>query len=404
MKGKYPVEYFENPNINKPIEEIWADIDAYSGEFFEDEEYRLSTDFMVALPPLQYEGKRTKGIFLTQGTDYIYKLFPNIGEIFFSMGHTMWSSYPWSKNADVYLTCYKNPAREDWYFRTHPEKRDKILIPLQDADFTNEYKLCPQFNTQRDIDILYIGRLTKMKNIPIFVEALKIYQSKYGKKLNAVLITGNKNDNKDKICIEILNEVKNRVGNIEDYVTLIGHVNYVDIPKYYSRAKFTVLTSLIEGKNRTIQESMSCNTPIIVFKDHNKWARGPHELFYENSGLYVNEFSAEALADTFHDGLTNYAGRFQARRCYLKHYGRKNFVNMCIDNIPYFKENLPEYEPGKIQDNLWVDLAMQDNYQLSFDEFLYGKNVMIQHVKCNENNHSLVDFFFSRFGIRNPMK
>ena len=45
-KGKYPVEYFLNPNINKPVEEIWADIDAYSGEFFEDEELRTHTDFL----------------------------------------------------------------------------------------------------------------------------------------------------------------------------------------------------------------------------------------------------------------------------------------------------------------------------------------------------------------------
>ena len=59
-KGKYPVEYFENPNIDKPIEEIYSDIDAYSGEFFEDQEIRMHTDLMVILPPLKYEGKVTK--------------------------------------------------------------------------------------------------------------------------------------------------------------------------------------------------------------------------------------------------------------------------------------------------------------------------------------------------------
>ena len=77
---------------------------------------------------------------------------------------------------------------------------------------------------------------------------------------------------------------------------------------------------------------------------------------------------------------------------------------MCVDNIPYFRENLPEYTEGRIQDNLWVDLAMQNNYQLSFNDFLYGKNHLIQQVKCNEKDHSLVDFFYSRFGLNNPMK
>lgn len=37
MKGVYPNEYLKNPNVAKPIEKIWDDIDAYTGEFFEDE-------------------------------------------------------------------------------------------------------------------------------------------------------------------------------------------------------------------------------------------------------------------------------------------------------------------------------------------------------------------------------
>ena len=399
-KGKYPVEYFLNPNIEKPIEDIYKDIDAYSGEFFEDEDLRMHTDFIVILPPLKYEGKTTKGIFMSQGTDYLYKVSPNIGKLFFSMAYTMWSSYPWSKMADIFLTCYKNPHREEWYRKIHPENNDKILIPLQDADFTNEYWLCPEFNTPKDIDILYVSRISKVKNIPILVEALKLYKEKYGVKLNVTMILGSSSDNKKPAAQELLNDIRTKYGDIKEYVNLIEEVKYGDMKKYYSRAKFTILTSLIEGKNRTIQESMACNTPVIIFKDHNKWARGPHELFYKDSGLYVPEFSAESLAETIHDGLTNYKGRFFARRNYLKNNGRKNFINKCIDSIPYFKDNLPEYEEGRIQDNLWVDLAMQDNYQLSFNEFLYGKNLAIQQVKMNENNHSLIDFFYSRFGIK----
>lgn len=401
MRGNYPFEYLHNPNINKPIEQIYQDIDAYTGEFFEDEEARLNTDFIVVLPPLSYEGKITKGLFMSQGTDYLYKISPNIGKIFLSMAYTMWSSYSWSQKADVYLTCYKNPHREKWYYENHPDKKDKILIPLQDADFTNEYVMCPKFNTKRDIDLLSVSRLSALKNVPLLIETLKIYQDKYNKKLNVVLLLGLSSDNKTDHAKQILNDIKNRFGDINNYVTLIDNVDYyTKMPEYYSRAKFTVLTSLIEGKNRTIQESMACNTPVIVFKDHNKWARGPHELFYENSGLYVPEFSAESLADTIHDGLTNYNGRFFPRRNYLKNNGRMNFVNKCIDSIPYFRENLPEYKEGRIQDNLWVDLAMQANYQQSLHDFVYGRNYAIQHVKMNENEHSLIDFFYARFGIK----
>ena len=398
-KGKYPVEYFFNPNINKPIEEIYRDIDAYSGEFFSDQAIKTHTDFIVILPPLKYEGKMTKGIFMSQGVDYLYSFSPQIGKLFFSMAYTMWSSYPWSEKADVYLTCYKNPHRENWYKNTHPDKRKKILLPLQDADFSNEYLMCPTFNTPKDIDILYVARISQVKNIPLFIEALKIYREKYGKKLNATLLIGHSPDNKTQKAKDILNEIKQQYGDITNYVTLLDLIEYHKMSEIYSRAKFTVLTSLIEGKNRTIQESMSCNTPVIVFKDHNKWARGPHELFYKDSGLYVPAFSAEALADTMYDGLTNYEGRFFPRRNYLKNNGRMNFVNTCVDSIPYFKDNLPEYQEGRIQDNLWLDLAMQANYQISFHDFVYGRNNAIQHVKCHENSHSLLDFFYSRFKI-----
>ena len=316
------------------------------------------------------------------------------------MAYTMWSSYPWSKFADVYLTCYKNEEREKWYFKQNPEKKDKILIPLQDADFTNEYWFAPAFNTKKDIDILYVSRIAEVKNIPIFVEALKKYKEKYKRQLRAVMLLGSLPDNQNANAKKILAAVKAKYGDIRRYVTLVDSVKYSEMCKYYSRAKFTILTSLIESKNRTIQESMACNTPIIVFKDHNKWARGKHEIISENAGLYVPEFSAEALADTIYNGLENYQGKFTPRKSYLRKNGRKHFVNTCVDSIPYFKDNLPEYEQGRIQDNLWVDLAMQDNYQLSFNDFIYGKNLAIQQVKCHENSHSLVDFFFSRFGIR----
>ena len=400
-KGKYPVEYFRNPNINKPLEEIYQDIDAYSGEFFADEErFRKNTDFIVVLPPLKYDGITTKGIFMSQGVDYIHSFAPKISEIFFSMAYTMWSSYPWSENADVYLTCYKNQHREDWYFKTHPEKKNKILIPLQDADFTNEYVIAPTFNTPKDIDLLYVSRISEVKNNFVLLEALKQYEQKYGKKLKVTMITGVSPDNKSAGAKAIIEEAKKLYGGFENYLELIDVVPYRDMSKYYSRAKFTILTSLIEGKNRAIQESMCANTPVIVFRDYNKYARGEHELFYKDCGLYVDEFSPEALVETIRDGLSNYAGRFFPRKNYLKHNGRKNFINTCVDAIPYFKENLPEYEQGNIQNNLWVDLAMQDNYQLSFNDFLYCRNSAIQHVKAYEENHSLIDFFFSRFQIK----
>ena len=60
--------------------------------------------------------------------------------------------------------------------------------------------------------------------------------------------------------------------------------NYKDLSKYYSASKCCVLGSLIEGKNRFISESQSCDVPIIVFKDFNKYSRGDFPVFFGNAG------------------------------------------------------------------------------------------------------------------------
>ncbi len=401
VKGNYPYEYFANPNINKPIEEIWKDIDAFSMEVFS-EEVKQSTliDFFIVLPPLQYEGKVSKGIFLSQGTDYIYESYPDIGKIFVSSAFSMWTSYPWSKHADSYCVCYDNPEREAWFRKNNPDRADKILLPLQDADFTNEYFMAPAWNTPKDIDVLCIARLSELKNLETFDRAVKFYHQRYGKKLNAVLVTGS--DGSLDFEQEELRKMREALdGNIANYIEIKDHVDYGDMPKLYSSAKLVVLPSLLEGKNRVLQEAMACNTAVIAFKDLNKYSRGNSPIFYggTESGLLVPEFTPEALADTIHWGIINNAS-FKPRRNYLKYCGRLNFVNKLVDSIPYFKENLPEYTPGALEKNAWVDLAMQDNYQLSFIDFLYGKNNTIQHVRICQDNSFIINFFYSRFGVQ----
>ena len=144
---------------------------------------------------------------------------------------------------------------------------------------------------------------------------------------------------------------------------------------------------------------MSCNTPIIVFKDFNKYSRGDYPIFFGNSGEYVPEFTPESLADTIYKVVNN-PQNYSPRRNYLIHNGRKNFVNTIIDSIPYYQEHFPEYQKGQIENNIWANLAMQSNYQLSCYDFIYGKNAAIQHVRGMKNIESLINFFYSRFRIK----
>ncbi len=403
-KGRYPVEYFSNPDIRKPVEEIYADIQGYTGEFFEEETHlHKSIDFLIPFPPLKYDGKIIKGLFLSQGTEYLYKLFPGLNEIFFSMGYSMWSSYPWSTSADAYLTCYKNPGMEEWFKKNNADRANKVLIPLQDADFTNEYYLAPTFNTPKDIDILCISRLANLKNLPLVARALRIYREKYKEKIKMTLVVGKDFDINLKGLtpneIEQMRLIEEELTHPSDYINFIPQVPYAQLPKYMTRAKIVLLGSIFEGKNRIIQEAMSCNTPVVVFKDFNKYSRGAHPIMPDEAGLLIPEFSAEAMADTIYEALHNLE-KFKPRRKYLEHYGRKNAVNTCIDAFDYYAKNLPDYKPAKIHENIWVDMAVQANYQLGYHDFLYGKNNAVHHVKGVEAIALMLKFFFARFGVK----
>ena len=78
-KGWCPEYLYYNPNLEKEksLEEIWKEIQYFTGEFFIDDckQHRVMTDFMVPLPPLLYEGKFIKGMFLSEGVDYIHSIF-----------------------------------------------------------------------------------------------------------------------------------------------------------------------------------------------------------------------------------------------------------------------------------------------------------------------------------------
>src|SRR5262245_34196995 len=107
--GVFPREYISNPNIDKPIEEIYSDLDSFTWELIEqDLDNRDNLDFTVILPPLFYEGRFIKGLFFSRGVDYLHKSLPELRNLFFSMAYSMFCSYPWAASADAYLTCYRN--------------------------------------------------------------------------------------------------------------------------------------------------------------------------------------------------------------------------------------------------------------------------------------------------------
>lgn len=409
--GIWPESYMHNPNIDKPIEQIWDDIDAYSfEERFEDaQELHSGILFVVPIPPLQYKGKFLKGFCYSQGTRMLLDKFPEMKDLFVVCANSMFSSYPWSDKADAYFTCYKNETRERYYKNKYPHKKDIVCLPLQDADFLNEYTIAPTSNTPKTIDVFSVSTPFPVKNLPIIAKALLAYEKKYGRILKMTYAIGQRCTKKredgsldysalgdyGKKQLELVDEI---LGDTKKYIDFVPYIEYNDLSRYYTSSKCSVLGSLIEGKNRFISESMSCDTPIIVFKDFNKYSRGGYPVFFGNSGEYVPEFTPESLADTIHKVITNQEA-YEPRKNYLMHSGRKNFINTVVDSIPYYRENIPDYEPGRLLDNVWLDLACWDNYHMSFYDLLYGKNTSLTYIAGVNNIENILKFYYSRFGL-----
>ena len=170
MRGRYPTPYFSKPDDGPP-EKSWADFDAFTFETFEDETHEHERpDFHVVLPPLRHRGTFLKGVFLSQGVDALVSRLPALKEWFTPIAYSMWCSYPWSREAEGYLTLYAHPEREAWFRRTNPERADKVLIPLHDADWTSEHVMSPQ-RLPRDLDVLMVSRLHDLKNVPVVAAA-----------------------------------------------------------------------------------------------------------------------------------------------------------------------------------------------------------------------------------------
>lgn len=400
-RGKVLQYLFNNPDINKPIEEIWEDIQAYTSERFPDnsEKVRMQSNMLVVLPPLSYKGKFLKGVYISNAVDYIQHLFPRNKEIFITAATSMWSSYPWSEYADIYLTSYEYPQRLEWYKQNYPKNSDKIFIPLMDTDFTHELAIKPVPNTKKDIDIISVGRLDKVKNLPLLVEALVIFEKKYGYIPKTALITGSTKEIFDESQKDIIREMAAAAGGLEklkQYITFIGEVAH-DKPlwEYYSRAKCSVLTSIFEGKNRMVYESLCCNTPVVVFKELCKCTRGNNEILPPNAGLYAY-FNAESLADKLKEAIDKYE-TFTPRQSFLENHGRLKAANEFIASIPYYRENIPDFEPGKIENNSWINNAMNETYQLTYTEFLYGHNIFLLDAITNEKQHMTMDFYLETF-------
>ena len=101
--------------------------------------------------------------------------------------------------------------------------------------------------TNKDFDILVIGRLANEKNIASLLEAVRELKCR-------IVIIG-------KGPLE--KELKKKYGNMDNCLDWISQVPNNELPDYMNRSKIYVIPSHYEGHPKSLIEAMSCGMPVI---------------------------------------------------------------------------------------------------------------------------------------------
>lgn len=108
-------------------------------------------------------------------------------------------------------------------------------------------RFCPLNEVERDIDLIFVGRLSTQKNIGAFLEAIQSLNIR-------TLVIGNG---------ELSEIVQKYVTKMHGLLMWHRKVPNEELPTYLNRAHLFILPSLYEGHPKALIEAMACGLPVI---------------------------------------------------------------------------------------------------------------------------------------------
>jgi glycosyltransferase involved in cell wall biosynthesis len=154
---------------------------------------------------------------------------------------------------------------------------------------------CPADQRERDGDpsLLYVGRLTELKQIHIAVHAMATIRSRFpDAKLHVV---GPESDTK--YAARLRDQI--RAEGLEAAVVLHGVVPHDQLPRWFQSADLLLLPSLHESFGMVVVESMACGTPVVALEG----CGAPAEIIADGKdGLLLT-------AETYGEGIVDLLSR-----------------------------------------------------------------------------------------------
>ncbi|OGH68568.1 MAG: hypothetical protein A3J66_03165 [Candidatus Magasanikbacteria bacterium RIFCSPHIGHO2_02_FULL_47_14] len=167
----------------------------------------------------------------------------------------------------------------------HFLRRDYAVIP-NGVDI-NKFSV----NTKRSsvFRVLFVGRLHRIKNIPLLLRSFKKFSQRISSKPVELVLIGDGPERRQLVsyCKEL---------NIQDTVVFSPHVPHHELPSSYQHASVFVLVSEREGMSNTLLEAMASGLPVITTKT------GGSDMLVKSNGYVVDpneEDISEALYQVY---------------------------------------------------------------------------------------------------------
>ena len=153
---------------------------------------------------------------------------------------------------------------------------------------------CEQFTPpsadHRPQRLLFVGRLTDAKGLPVLLAAFEQLADRYPDLELRIVGDGPQRSTYETRCREL---------GIRDRVTFVGDVPYQEMAKHYRESRIFVLPSQNEGLPRTVLEAMACETPVITT------ALPQLEPMVEGAGYTIDMGSVDELVASSEQLLTD---------------------------------------------------------------------------------------------------
>lgn len=180
-------------------------------------------------------------------------------------------------------------------YRILPEIRDKIVVVPNGVDpfwINNRVSIKKKIINKKTIELLYIGKFDRGKNVGNLIKAVKILNQSVGENFNLTLIGGNGNDNK-----RILNLLKSEI--CCKYVGRIDDLEKIKI--YFENCDIFAMPSKAETFGLVYMEALMQGLPILYTENE-----GIDGFYGDSIGEKVENSSPQEIAKKLKRIVDNY--------------------------------------------------------------------------------------------------